>query len=89
MKIGIVCYPTFGGSGVLAPAVPSCTISAWKRPWIVVEKCDTCDRYVDDLAAALSLFRTAGWFACNNGAHHALANRRSTYQKPPQFLDED
>lgn len=45
-----------GGSGVLAPAMPSCKILARKEPWIVVEKCDACDRYVDDLTAASSTF---------------------------------
>jgi len=76
-----------GGTGVLAPTVPSCKIPARRGPWVVVEKCDACDRYVDDLAAASSLFEVAGWFACNNGSEHALANRYSTHQKPPQFLD--
>ena len=66
-----------GGSGVLAPAVPSCKIRARKEPWVVVEKCDVCEQYVNDLAAASSLFQVAGWFACENGAEHALANRRS------------
>ena len=66
-----------GGSGVLAPAMPSCKILAWKEPWLVVEKCDACDRYVDDLVAASSLFQVVGWFTCNSGAQHALANRRS------------
>ena len=64
----------FGGTGVLAPAIPSCRIPARKGPWIVVEKCDACDQYVDDLAAASSLFRIAGWFGCEDGAEHALAN---------------
>ena len=66
-----------GGSGVLAPAMPSCKIAARKEPWVVVEKCDACDRYTNDLTAASSVFQVAGWFACNNGAEHALANRRS------------
>ena len=66
-----------GESGALAPAMPSCKIPARKEPWVVVEKCDACDQYVDDMAAALSLFRIAGWFACEDSAEHALANRKS------------
>ena len=65
------------GTGVLTPAIPSCRIPARKDPWVVIEKCDACDRYADDMAAASSAFRIAGWFACNDGAQHALANRRS------------
>lgn len=70
-----------GGSGVMAPAMPSCKIPAWKEPWIVVEKCDACDRYVDDLTAASSVFQVAGWFACSNAAEHALANRHSAHRR--------
>ena len=70
-----------GGSGVLAPAVPSCKIPARKEPWVAVEKCDACDRYVDDLAAASSSFQVTGWFTCGNGVQHALANRRSAHQQ--------
>jgi hypothetical protein len=65
------------GRGVRAPASPSCKIDAARGRWTVVERCDTCERFADDLAAAHSLFRIAGWFECRNGALHALANVRT------------
>jgi hypothetical protein len=65
------------GRGVRASALPSCQIDAARPPWIVVERCDTCERFTDDLAAALSLYRIAGWFPCISGSFHALANRRT------------
>jgi hypothetical protein len=63
-----------GGEGVLAPCRPACEIVGLARPWIVVEKCDVCDRFPDDLSAALSRYRVAGWFRCTDGGEHALAN---------------
>lgn len=69
-----------GGSGVLAPAAPSCDIAGWTATWIVVERCDACARFEDDLSAALSRFRVAGWFRCTDGGEHALANRDTLYR---------
>jgi hypothetical protein len=66
--------PACSGTGLLAPAVPSCSIPALKHPWIVVEKCDFCDKFTDDMTAGLSRFRIVGWFLCADGGHHALAN---------------
>lgn len=65
------------GEGLLAPAIPSCNIEALKYPWIVVEKCDSCDRFVDDLSAGLSQFKIVGWFLCKDDGYHALADLRS------------
>jgi hypothetical protein len=65
------------GNGVRAPALPSCRIDGAEHPWIVVERCDTCERFEDDLSAALSLFRVAGWHRCRSGGMHALANVHS------------
>lgn len=69
------------GCGVRASAQPSCRIDGAKRPWIVVERCDACEQFQDDLAAALSLFRVAGWFQCYSGGFHALADRRTRRAK--------
>ena len=65
------------GDGLLAPALPSCNITALKNPWVVVEKCYSCDRFIDDLSAGLSQFKIVGWFLCNDGGYHALADLRS------------
>lgn len=66
-----------GGSGILCPAVPSCNIPALVPPWIVVERCDECGKYEDDLSAALARFKIAGWFRCTDGGEHALAEQSS------------
>lgn len=65
------------GVGLFAPSNPSCNIRARRPSWIVVEKCDTCDRYSDDMDAALSLFAIAGWFQCDDGGWHILADIKS------------
>jgi hypothetical protein len=63
--------------GVRFPCAPSCSIPALKKQWIVVEKCDSCDRFPDDLSAALAFFRVAGWFLCSDGGEHVLVDRRT------------
>jgi len=70
------CYAC-NGSGALFPCEPSCHISALRHPWIVVEKCDSCDRFPDDLSAAMTYFRIAGWFLCTDSGEHALADART------------
>lgn len=65
------------GDGLLAPAIPSCNITALKYPWVVIEKCDSCDRFIDDLSAGLSQFKIVGWFLCDDGGYHALADLRT------------
>lgn len=72
-----------GGSGVRAPSNPSCAIDGKPRAWIVVERCDTCERFEDDLVAALSSFSLAGWFRCENGGLHVLADPRSACSHTP------
>ena len=69
--------PACKGRGLLYPAVPACQIKGLRRRWSVLEKCDTCDRFSDDLEAALSRFAVAGWFKCDNGGEHALADTRT------------
>ena len=65
------------GTGVRVPATPACRIKALRESWIVVERCDSCERYTDDLSAALTYFRVAGWFLCENRGEHALADSRT------------
>ena len=76
MKVRKKCQAC-SGIGLLAPAIPSCHIKALQYPWIVIEKCDSCDRFNDDLSAGLSRFKIVGWFLCNDGGYHALADLRS------------
>ena len=69
------------GDGIRAPAIPACKIPGLDLPWIVVERCDACDRFNNDLDAALSRYNLAGWFRCADGGWHALANLRSRRKK--------
>jgi hypothetical protein len=69
------------GKGLFAPASPSCKITALRHPWIVVEKCDSCESFEDDLLAAQSLYHVAGWFPCTEGSFHALADTRTLCKK--------
>ena len=69
--------PACKGRGLLVATTPSCRIKAWRKPWIVVERCDACDRYLDDLEAALTLYSVVGWFTCENRGLHALADSGS------------
>jgi hypothetical protein len=69
------------GRGVRSPAAPWCRIRAAVGSWIVVERCDACEQFTDDLTAALSLFKVAGWFQCDSGSFHALADSRSARRK--------
>ncbi|HWB47374.1 MAG TPA: hypothetical protein VG900_18235, partial [Hyphomicrobiaceae bacterium] len=61
---------------VRAPASPSCRIDAAKAPSIVVDRYDTCEQFEDDMAAALSIYRSAELFRCHSGGLHALADCR-------------
>jgi len=69
------------GKGLFAPASPSCEIPALKNPWVVVERCDSCEYFPDDLLAAQSLFHVADWFQCTGGAFHALGDIRTLRKK--------
>ena len=59
------------GHGVRCPATPSPRLPGL-RGWTVVERCDMCDRYPNDLAAAAALFQTVKWVICANGGLHAV-----------------
>ena len=63
------------GTGIRAPATPSCRLPARYRSWVVVERCDYCERYPDDLTAARRLFAVAKWIQCASGGWHAIGRR--------------
>lgn len=63
--------PGCPGNGIRCPATPSCRLPRLQG-WTVVERCDTCERYPNDLAAAAALFRTVKWVACADGGRHAV-----------------
>jgi hypothetical protein len=61
------------GSGIRSPAEPSCiTPEVDGSNWVIVEKCDTCDLFPDDLSAAAALFATVKWIKCLHGGWHAV-----------------
>lgn len=62
------------GSGIRSPAEPMCRI-AMRPGWLVVERCDTCERFRTDLDAAKSRYHDARWVTCANGGDHAIARR--------------
>lgn len=61
------------GSGIRAPAEPLCALPLGGPDWIVVERCDHCERYTDDLAAAQHVSTDASWVQCSAGGWHAMA----------------
>lgn len=61
------------GSGIRrVPAEPSCEFEDLGIDWAIVERCDTCQIYPDDLAASLRIFHEAKWINCLNGGWHAV-----------------
>jgi len=60
------------GSGVRAPATPSCVFLTDAHGWVFVERCDLCEIFPDDLAAASSLFRDFKWIQCVTDGWHVL-----------------
>jgi hypothetical protein len=65
------CCAGCRGNGIRCPATPSCRLPRLQG-WTVVERCDTCERYPNDLAAAAALFLTVKWVTCANGGLHAV-----------------
>jgi hypothetical protein len=60
------------GTGIRAPATPSCLLPARYRSWVVVERCDYCEQFPDDLTAARTLFAETKWIQCATGGRHAV-----------------
>jgi hypothetical protein len=61
------------GTGIRSPADPSCAIDGVDLTvWTIVERCDMCERFDDDLAAAKEVFATTRWVECKAGGWHAV-----------------
>lgn len=70
------------GSGVRCPADPHCRLEV-PPGWTIVERCDLCCWYADDLTAARALFHQARWITCAAGDHHAIgATPRDVANEP-------
>lgn len=76
------------GSGIRAPATPSCRFSNLRDGWVVVERCDTCAKYDDDLEAARVLSSTACWLVCDNGSGHAACPEADLPRNTEVLADE-
>ena len=44
--------------------------------WVVVERCDYCEQYPDDLTAAEVVCDDAMWLRCASGSDHAVGGPR-------------
>lgn len=64
------------GSGVRWPAEPNCTIPELENSdWNIVERCDTCSRYPDNLSAAGVIYSVVKWVPCLAGGWHAVGKQ--------------
>jgi hypothetical protein len=61
------------GDGVRAPATPSCHVQALKQGWMIVERCDACQVFSDDFAAAQIVGTEPRWVRCEDGGWHVIA----------------
>ena len=65
------------GTGIRWPAQPLCLVPGIEgTSLVVIERCDTCEVYPDDLAAAVTLFENVKWVQCPNGGSHAVGDGR-------------
>jgi hypothetical protein len=61
------------GSGIRCPAGPSCYFPTESLDgWTIVERCDLCEKYDDDLSAASKVFREVRWIRCAADGDHAI-----------------
>lgn len=60
------------GSGIRAPAHPSCPVDC-PTGWIIVERCDLCEKFPSDFEAALSRYKQVKTAECSNKSEHIIA----------------
>ena len=60
------------GNGIRCPAEPSCVLPDLPVGCVVVERCDYCERYPNDLAAAQAVCEDAKWIRCESGGLHTV-----------------
>lgn len=58
-------------AGLHVPASPSCRLGH-EPGWIVVERCDACEMFADDHAAASTVFHEVQWIVCANHGDHVV-----------------
>jgi hypothetical protein len=60
------------GSGIRDPSTPSCSLHL-PQGWHVLERCDTCQRFASDMAAARHRYGDHLWSAiCDDGGWHIV-----------------
>lgn len=67
------------GSGIRCPAEPSCAMPDLSLGSVIVERCDYCQQYPDDLAAAEVVCDDPTLIRCESGGVHAVGRLVSTW----------
>jgi hypothetical protein len=62
------------GSGARVPATPSCHLGGLPSGWVVIERCDACERFASDLEAANSISAEVREITCAAGGQHVIAH---------------
>lgn len=62
------------GSGIRAPAGPSCLLPPLDPGWCVVERCDTCEKFPHDFGAAVTISYHVKAIICVDGYEHVIAH---------------
>ncbi len=70
--------------GVRDDAHPDCGVAV-PEGWVVVERCDECELYPDDISAAKALYRKPKYIKCPNGGWHAIA-QAFTRRSPDEIV---
>jgi len=73
------------GFGIRVPATPSCRIDV-DGAWTIVERCDLCEKFSDDHAAASAVFQETQWIACASGGDHAVGRTRLSARQNMETL---
>lgn len=65
-----------GGTGVHDPATPSCTVPDVPEGWHIVERCDNCEWFDDDMGAARVYYEDNSILEvyCTDGGSHVAVN---------------
>ena len=59
-------------NGIRSPANPSCMFDRDLTGWIIVERCDYCEKFPDDEQAALAILEEVEWIDCVSGGEHVI-----------------
>ncbi len=69
------------GVGIRDHSEPSCALEI-PDGWHVVERCDACDKFANDVAAAHAFYREMRTLACSHTGEHVLVREASKRPMP-------